>query len=260
MIDLVDVFHHYGVRPTLKGVSLHVRSGELVCVMGPNGMGKSTLLAVAAGVLAPIDGEVRVDGIERRSSVANEKAIRQKVLYLPDDPWLPVAMTGREYVLGVGRVYGVDDARLMANAERLLELFYLDEKADQAIGGYSTGQKKKIGLCAALASEARVLILDEPFSGGLDSAALHALMTVLKALAEREDMTILMAAPVPELIEGLAHRVAVIHRGEIIAYDTIDGLRKRAGTQGSLANVLDALLNPGGQEKVKQFLAGWRRD
>ncbi|MEM0914113.1 MAG: ABC transporter ATP-binding protein [Planctomycetota bacterium] len=259
MIELVDIVHHYGVRPTLKGVNLRVETGELVCVMGPNGMGKSTLLAVAGGILAPISGEVRVDGLARRSTIDNEKAIRRKVLYLPDDPWLPTALTGREYVLSVGRVYGVDDGRLMDNAERLLELFNLDDKADHAIGGYSTGQKKKVGLCAALASEAETLILDEPFSGGLDSAALHALMTVLKALAERADRTVLMAAPVPELIEGLAHRVAVIQRGEIVAFDTVDGLRRVTGASGGLAEVLDALLNPEGKERLARFLEGWTR-
>ncbi|MEO0586552.1 MAG: ABC transporter ATP-binding protein [Planctomycetota bacterium] len=257
MIELIDVFHHYGVRPTLKGVSLRVERGELVCVMGPNGMGKSTLLAVAGGVLAPIEGKVLIDGLERRSTIENEKAIRERVLYLPDDPWLPAALTGREYVLSVGRVYGVDDRRLMDSTDRLLDLFYLAEKADEPLRNYSTGQRKKIGLCAALASEARMLILDEPFSGGLDSSALHALMTVLKTLAEREDRTVLMAAPVPELIEGLAHRVAMIQRGEIVAYDTIDGLREKTGVSGTLAEVLDATLHPEGGDRLKRLLEGW---
>ncbi len=61
MIKLVDVFHHYGVRPSLRDVNLHVTPGELLCVMGPNGMGKTTLLGVMAGVLPPIKGSVEVD-------------------------------------------------------------------------------------------------------------------------------------------------------------------------------------------------------
>lgn len=119
MIEVINVTHHYGVRPVLRNVSLHVDKGEVVALMGPNGMGKTTLLGVIAGALWPIEGTVRIDGKVRRSSPENELAIRRQVVYLPAEPWLPSTRTGREWLLAVGRLYGIGEQRLMDHVPRL---------------------------------------------------------------------------------------------------------------------------------------------
>ena len=89
MIQLQQVTQHYGVRPVLRRIDLTIETGELVAVIGPNGMGKSTLLSVMAGVLSPQHGKVLIDGLERKSTVEQELAIRQRTVFLPDRPWLP---------------------------------------------------------------------------------------------------------------------------------------------------------------------------
>ena len=220
MIKVVDVWHHYGIRPILRDVSLHVEHGELVAVMGPNGMGKSTLLALIAGILCPLKGHVEIAGLKRRSSIENEIEIRKKLVYLPDDPYLPSSSTGREFLLAVGRLYEIEDQHLMEHVDSLLELFDLEKQGNSRISSYSTGQRKKIGICSALVTEASILILDEPFSGGLDSAALLALSRILKNLADRNDVTVVMAVPVPELVEPIAHKIAIVAEGKILAYET----------------------------------------
>ena len=148
MIRVEKVWHHYGVRPVLKDVSLHIEQGELVAVMGPNGMGKSTLLALIGGLLSPLKGYVEIDGLRRRSSIDAEKAIRKKVVYLPDRSYLPPDVTGREYLLAIGRLYEVEEQRLMEQVEILLSIFDLDKNADSTIQSYSTGQQKKISICS----------------------------------------------------------------------------------------------------------------
>jgi ABC-type multidrug transport system ATPase subunit len=253
MINLVEIWHHYAVRPTLRGVNLRVATGELVCAMGPNGMGKSTLLGIAAGVLAPIKGYVEVDGMRRRRSVEEERNIRQKVAYMPDTPWLPLFSTGRELLLAIGRLYGIEEERLLDHAQRLLDLFDLTGKAESPIATYSTGQRKKIGICGALVTEAPILILDEPFSGGLDSSALLALQQILKHLADRDDVTVMMAVPVPELVEAVADRIAIIKDGQILACDSADGLRRLSGCSGSLGEVLERLIHPEGVNNIQQY-------
>ncbi len=254
MIRVENVWHHYGIRPILKNVSLQVEAGQLVALMGPNGMGKSTLLVLIGGLLSPLKGYVEIDGLKRRSSIEAEKAIRKKMVYLPDQPYLPPDVTGREYVLAIGRLYDVEEQRLMEQTDKLLAVFDLDKNADSAIQSYSTGQQKKIGICAALATEAPILILDEPFSGGLDSSALLALSKILKELAERKDVTVVMAVPVPELVEPLAHKIAVIADGQILACDNADGLRKQTGCKGSLLQVLESLIHPKSQANIDSYL------
>lgn len=244
MIELTDVTQHYGVRPVLKRINLDVRKGELVVVLGPNGMGKSTLLGVMGGALAPQEGVVAIDGLVRRHSVAEEMAIRRLAVYLPDRPWLPGNRTGREFLLGVGRLYDIPDAHLIEHVPRLLELFELSEKADSPIRGYSAGQQKKVALCSALVAETPVMILDEPFSGGLDPSGLLALKRVLRHLVDRRGVTIVLSSPVPELIEEIADRILILKEGEILAFDTLDGLQRRTGTRGNLGKVLEHLIFP----------------
>ncbi len=256
MINIVDVWHHYGVKPILKNVSLKIETGELVAVMGPNGMGKSTLLGVVGGVMSSIKGYVEIDGLKRRNSVKEEIAIRKKTVYLPDDPFLPPFSTGREFLLAVGRLYEVEEERLMDHSEQLLKLFDLEEQADSPVRSYSTGQKKKIGICSALITEASVMILDEPFSGGLDSSALLALSRVLKNLADRKDITVMMAVPVPGLVEPIAHRIAIVAHGEILAFDTAEGLRRRTGCSGDLGEVLEKLIHPEVFNNIDEYLEG----
>jgi ABC-2 type transport system ATP-binding protein len=254
MIDVVDCSFHYGIRPILQNVSLHVDRGEVVALMGPNGMGKTTLLAVMAGVLPPVRGYVEIDGKRRRSSVENEKAIRREVVYLPADAWLPNLRAGRDWLLAMGRVYEIEDERLMAHAEDLLQLFALEKIADSNMGSYSTGQKKKILLAGTLITEAPIMLLDEPFSGGLDPSGLLSLKRVLNHLREERKTTVVMATPVPELVEEMADRVALIHDGTLIAFDTIDGLRKTAGVSGKLDEIYARLVSPSNVDNIERYL------
>lgn len=253
MIRLTGVTQHYGVRPVLEDVSLLIETGERVVVLGPNGMGKTTLLGVMAGVLSPQHGEVEIDGLARRSSADAELAIRRRVVYLPDHPWLPKNRTGREFVLAVGRLYGLDETRLLDHAERLLALFELSREGDWPISSYSNGQKKKIAICAALITEVPVLLLDEPFSGGLDPAGILALKRVLQRLPEEREATIVMTTPVPELVEELADRIAVIRRGRLLAFDTPEGLRRQTQCSGTLAEVLERMIHPETLKSIERY-------
>jgi ABC-2 type transport system ATP-binding protein len=164
-------------------------------------------------------------------------------------------MTTREWLLAVGQLYDIEPERLMDHTNRLLDLFQLTDKGDAPIRTCSNGQKKKIAICGTLVTEASVLVLDEPFTGGLDSAAILALRRVLKHLAERGNMTVLMASQVPELVEQLANRILVLSGTRIAAYDTLDGLRARTGCAGSLPEVFEKLVHPETLEHIEQYFS-----
>lgn len=244
MIELRDIVQHYGVAPVLRGISLRIEAGELVVVVGPNGMGKSTLLGVMGGVLSPQRGTVTIDGRLRKASVEDELAIRRQAVYLPDQPWLPSQRTAREFLLSVGRLYDLGDDRLFAHLERLLQLFDLADLGDHPIRSLSSGQKKKVALSAALIADAPVLLLDEPFSGGLDPAGLLALKRVLRRLVSEQGNTVVLTSPVPEIVEEIADRIVILRNGEIMAFDTLAGLRHSTGIAGSLGQILERLLYP----------------
>lgn len=256
MIRAEHLVVHYGYRPILDDLSLEIASGELVAVMGPNGTGKSTLLATLAGVHSPIEGAVYINGRKRKESEEIEYAIRREVFYLPDRPWLPTRRTPRQYLVDVARIYEVKDRRIFDHLDRLLDLFQLIPKADSLIADLSAGQQKKVAVAAALISDAPILILDEPFSGGLDPSALMALRRVLQQLAQRTDVTVLISAPVPELIDGLANRVAVLDNGRIVAYDTIENLRTKTGVDGTLETILEKLLQTKTADHVAKYFEG----
>jgi ABC-2 type transport system ATP-binding protein len=258
VIDVVNLTQHYGVRPVLKDINLHINRGELVAVVGPNGMGKSTLLGALAGVLSPQHGWVAIDGKRRRASEEDEIAIRRMAVYLPDQTWLPAQQTGRDWLLAVGRVYSIEYDDLFDRIDRLMKLFDLFALAESPIRSYSAGQRKKLGLSAALLTGAPVLLLDEPFSGGLDPAGLLALKRVLQRRVAEEGNTVVLTSPVPEIVEEIAGRVLILRDGTVAAFDTIDGLRRMTGIQGSLGAVLERLLYPDMAGKLESYFEGRR--
>lgn|ERR1043166_99040 len=253
MIQVRDVSHHYGLRPVLSHINLQIPTGQLVAVMGPNGVGKSTLLGIIAGLLAPAKGQVEIEGIRRRASIEAELQIRKQMAFLPDHPWLPDNMTVREWLMAVGQLYDLDCDQLMEHSNRLLDLFQLADKGDSPIRACSNGQKKKIAICGVLVTEAPILVLDEPFTGGLDPSAILALSRVLKHLADRADVTVVMASQIPELVEHLAHRIAILGGTRLIAYDTVEGLRAQTGCTGSLLEVFEKVVSPQSGEHIESY-------
>ena len=253
MIEVVDVSHHYGLRPVLSHVSFRVPAGQLVAVMGPNGVGKTTLLGIIAGLIAPARGAVEINGLRRRTNAEVELQIRKQMAFLPDHPWLPEFMTTREWLLAIGQLYDIEADPLGDHINRLLDLFQLADKGDAPIRTCSNGQKKKIAICGALVTEAPVLVLDEPFTGGLDPSAILALRRVLKHTAERGDVTVLMASQIPELVEQLAHQILVLSDARMVAYDTLDGLRTKTGCAGSLPEVFEKLVHPETMDHIANY-------
>lgn len=259
MIRVVNVTQHYSVKPVLKNVSLEIPSGSRTAVIGPNGMGKTTLLSVLGGVLEPQHGYVEIDGLRRRSSIENELTIRKRAVFLPDRCYLPKLRTGREFLLGIGGVYEIDFDRLLDHSERLLKLFEMTEIADSPIRTYSAGQQKKIALASAFITDATTLLLDEPFSGGLDPSGIMALKQVLKRLSTERNYTIVLTSPVPEIVAEIADRLIVIRGGEVAADGSLDELRQRSGHTGTMEQMLHDVIFPETIENVENYFAGESR-
>lgn len=256
MIELKDVTHYYDFRPAILGLNLRIEGGEIVCLMGPNGVGKTTLLRILAGAVSPLEGTVAIGGKVRRGSISEEREIRKTVAYLADQPWLPAKRSAREFLFAVGRIYDVDPRRLREHVENLLEVFQLVARGDVPIASLSTGERKKVAVASVLVTEAPVLLLDEPFSGGIDPAGILALKTILVDLAARKKSTIVMATPIPEIVEGLGARLAVLRDGRLLAFGTEAELRAAVDARGGLGEVLAKLFFPETKAAVERYLEG----
>jgi ABC-2 type transport system ATP-binding protein len=222
--------------------------------MGPNGMGKTTLLSVVAGIMLPTHGYVEIDRKRRRRTREEEAAIRKMVAYLPADAYFPLRATARGWLLAIGRLYGHDDVHVQDHIDQLLEVFELKDVAASAAAMGSTGQQKKVLLCGAFVSEAPILLMDEPFGGGLDPSGIASLRRLLQGMRDRRRNTIIFTTPVPELVEEVADEIAVLRDGKLIAFAPLETLRRQTGCDGSLEEVYATLVSPHRDTFVNRYV------
>lgn len=253
MIQVNNVFHHYGLRPTLEEISFSVPSGRTLAMIGPNGTGKTTLLNLLAGLVSPAEGTIEFNGRVRRSSVEAELAIRRETVFQPAELWFPKSVTARQYLLAVAELWEVPIRRAFQHLEKLFTVFHLTDIADSDISGYSSGQQKKVSLCAALICEASILLLDEPFSGGLDPAGLTAMKQILKHLSGRKDRTVVLTSPVPELVEEVADDVLVLKEGRILRHHSVTEIKAEFGA-ATLDDALRKLIFPETSTDLDSYL------
>jgi ABC-type multidrug transport system ATPase subunit len=255
MLRAINLTHYYSTKPVLRDINLTVPDGQCVALLGPNGIGKTTLLNIFGGVLSPTFGRVEVNGLRRRGTIDDELSIRRECVFLPDDCWLPPDRAGADWLLAVGRVYGVPDERLFARCQSLIDVFNLDEVSHYCLGSCSTGQKKKWAICSALLTDAKILLLDEPFSGGLDPAGILALQRILRHAVRSEGRTIVFTTPVPEIVEGTADRLLVIEKGTIPADEMVADLSAHSGN-GSVTGLLQKMFFETTLNRLESYFEG----
>lgn len=209
----------FGVA-VVDGVSFFVRPGEVLGYLGPNGSGKTTTAKMLTGLLDPTSGGVFLAG---REVAADATTFKRRLGYVPEEPYLYPFLSGREYLELVGRLREMPTALMERKIGALLELFGLTGAEEQGIGSYSKGMKQKILIIAALMHDPDVLIFDEPESG-LDVTAALVLRHLVKTLAAR-GKAVLYSSHVLEVVEKLCTRVIVLHRGRIVADDSVAQLR-----------------------------------
>jgi ABC-2 type transport system ATP-binding protein len=204
----------------VNDVSFVVRPGEVVGYLGPNGSGKSTTARLVTGLTDPTRGSVWFDGAEIASDPI---AYRRRLGYVPEEAQLYPFLSGREYLEFVGRLRGLPAALLDRKIDDLLELFGLTGATEQAIASYSKGMRQKVLISAALLHDPEVVIFDEPESG-LDVTTSLVLRHLVKALARR-GKAILYSSHILEVVERVCDRVIVLHRGKVVADDSVAELR-----------------------------------
>jgi ABC-2 type transport system ATP-binding protein len=208
----------YGRVHAVRGIDLEVRRAEVFGFLGPNGAGKTTTIRCILDLLRPTAGRIEVLGLDpRRDGVA----VRRRIAYVPGELRLPERQTGRQLVAAISRLRGgIDPARVRELAERLsLDL-------GRRLRDLSSGNRRKVALLLAFASDAEVLVLDEP-TNGLDPLMQHEFLRLVRE-AREAGTTIFLSSHVLSEVQRAADRVAVLRAGKIVALGTVDELRGRA--------------------------------
>jgi ABC-2 type transport system ATP-binding protein len=210
----------FGETLAVAGIDLDVPHGCFFGLVGPNGAGKTTTIRMMTALLRPDGGQVWIDGVDLWHDTIGAKS---RIGVLPDDLRLFDRLTGAELLEYAGLLRGMPLDVVLARAAELLEVLSLDEARDTLVIDYSTGMRKKAALAAALLHGPSVLFLDEPFEA-IDPVSTRSIRAVLERFTDTGG-TVVFSSHVMEVVERLCDRVAVMHRGRLVAEGAIDDVR-----------------------------------
>ncbi|MEY4385126.1 MAG: hypothetical protein RLY20_409 [Verrucomicrobiota bacterium] len=244
-IETSQLTRDFGNFRAVNQLNLRVEAGRFYGFLGPNGAGKSTTIKMLTGLLAPTSGRIQILG-EDTSDPARALAVKRRIGVVPENLALWDNLTAREYLMFVGRMYGMDVAVVRERSEELLAVMELTDEKKLTME-FSHGMKKKLALAAALIPKPDLLFLDEPFEG-VDAVASRTLRDVLKRCVER-GATVFLTSHVLEIVERLCTDVGIIAKGQLVHQGTMDELHQG----GSLEDKLIAVV--GGQQTETQKLS-----
>jgi oleandomycin transport system ATP-binding protein len=225
-VDARGLRKRFGKTQALDGVDLRARTGTVLGVLGPNGAGKTTAVRILATLLRPDEGQATVCGFD---VVKNAYQVRQLIGLTGQYASVDEGLTGTNNLVMVGRLLGLDRKQSKVRAQELLERFDLADAAGRVVKGYSGGMRRRLDLAASLVGSPRVLYLDEPTTG-LDPRSRGEVWDMIRALVA-DQVTVLLTTQYLEEADQLAHDIAVIDHGKVIASGTPDELKTKVGGQ-----------------------------
>lgn len=221
MLEVRNVSKRFPGVTAVNDVSFWARPGQITGYLGVNGSGKSTTMKMITGLIKMTSGSIFFDGQPVERDVL---AFKQRLGYVPEEPYLYSHLSGLEYIAMVAQLRNLPSRSAANRADGLLQLLSLHGDRNAAISGYSKGMRQKILLIAALLHNPDLILLDEPFSG-LDVATGLVLRSLMQELAARGKV-ILFSSHELETVERLCSHVVILHRGKVVADDSIERLRE----------------------------------
>ena len=213
-----------GLVTALHDVSFEVQPGEIFGLLGPNGAGKTTCLRMLSTVLRPTSGDAIIAGA---SVTTHPEEVRKRIGFMSGNTGIYDRMTARELVEYYGRLYGMSEMALQQRLPHLLETLQMQDFADVLGGKMSTGMKQKVSIARTIIHDPPVMIFDEPTSG-LDVLVARKLLETIASL-RTQGKCIIFSTHIMREVEKLCDRVAIIHKGQILALGTIGELSEQYG-------------------------------
>ncbi len=261
MIRVQNLTKTYGDFTAVNDISFEVSKGEIFAFLGPNGAGKTTTIKMLTTLLTPTSGKVELAGID--PTVEQTKA-RQSFGIVFQDPSLDGELTAYENMELHGVLYGVSRKVRLERIEMLLQLFELWDKRDKYVKEFSGGMRRRLEIARGFLHTPKILFLDEP-TLGLDPQSRNQLWSHVKQQNETEGVTVFLTTHYMDEAERVAHRIAIIDHGKIVAQGTPAELKTQTQTE-SLEDAFLALTGStirdekaGSADQMRQFAKMWRK-
>lgn len=239
----------YGPRKALQGLTFSLRAGRILGFLGPNGAGKTTSIRILTTMMEPEAGHFVVDGIGSE----HPEQIRRKIGVLPENLGFPRQLTGMEYLVYFGQLYGRTASDAKDNARTLLENVGLQQRAKSLIGSYSHGMRQRIGIARALVNDPVVVFLDEP-TLGLDPRGQQELLELVQRIARERNTGIVLCSHLLSEIENVCDDVVILNAGQIVARGTVSEVIGRVQHNIVLRNTLRVQVLPEAVVEALQIL------
>ena len=227
---------HFGEVRAVDGIDLDIAPGTIFGFLGQNGSGKTTTIRMLTTLLRPTAGSARVDGLD---ILADARRVRNRIGVALQDAGLDDMQTGRELLTLQARLFGMRGSVLRQRVDELLEVVDVDFAADRVIGTYSGGMKRRLDLAAALVHRPGIIFLDEPTTG-LDPVSREGIWRYVSRLSVEDGITVFLTTQYLEEADRLAHDLAIIDEGRIIARGSPTEMKARIGTDVVTVQITDA--------------------
>lgn len=218
MIEVENLTKKYRDRVAIDALNFSVKDGQIVGFLGPNGAGKSTTMKILTGFMPPSSGKARVAGFDLFEAPLEAK---RRIGYLPETPPLYPELTVRGYLKFVAELKGVASSKLKAELDRVARGTGLVSELDRLTGTLSKGYRQRVGIAQAMLGNPALLILDEP-TEGLDPRQRREVLELIKSLKGQH--TVVLSTHILAEVKAICEQVLIIHRGKIVADDTMANL------------------------------------
>ena len=233
VIETRGLTKRYGQKTAVNNLNLCIGAGEIFGLLGPNGAGKTTTILMLMGLTVPDAGEALVLGL---SPFKNPLEIKRRLGYLPENVGFYGEMTARQNLNFVSELNGLTGQARNKAVGEALNLVELASDADRPVSGFSRGMRQRLGLAEVLMKEPEILFLDEP-TLGLDPEGIEKILSLIADLSADKGLTVVLSSHLLHLVEDLAHRVAILKAGHLMAAGTVGGLAGAAGLAPNLPAV-----------------------